>query len=194
MGKKISKPKKLKNTEGIPLAVVSVNGGVCLLEKTLKKTGNHLFLSWSTDGLNFSGDKRQVEIKISPRKKEKIETCSNFSLSGTPTSFIMTYVRAGKTRDKDIFVIAKSKDLYAWTVKSEVIRGDSNQAKACLIASIYPLSDRLIQKTGCWLYMRLPFAKTGKPCFRLEGYFLTIRTQSELFGDRKPLFGRELWS
>src|SRR3989338_4519408 len=89
---------------------------------------NHLFLSWSTDGLNFSGDKRQVEIKISPRKKEKIETCSNFSLSGTPTSFIMTYVRAGKTRDKDIFVIAKSKDLYAWTVKSEVIRGDSNQA------------------------------------------------------------------
>ncbi|OHA93890.1 MAG: hypothetical protein A3H52_01555 [Candidatus Zambryskibacteria bacterium RIFCSPLOWO2_02_FULL_39_26] len=128
MGKKISKPKKLKNTEGIPLAVVSVNGGVCLLEKTLKKTGNHLFLSWSTDGLNFSGDKRQVEIKISPRKKEKIETCSNFSLSGTPTSFIMTYVRAGKTRDKDIFVIAKSKDLYAWTVKSEVIRGDSNQA------------------------------------------------------------------
>src|SRR3989344_5364415 len=62
------------------------------------------------------------------KKKEKIETCSNFSLSGTPTSFIMTYVRAGKTRDKDIFVIAKSKDLYAWTVKSEVIRGDSNQA------------------------------------------------------------------
>src|SRR3989344_4318466 len=70
----------------------------------------------------------------------------------------------------------------------------SHQGKACLIASIYPLSDRLIQKTGCWLYMRLPFAKTGKPCFRLEGYFLTIRTQSELFGDRKPLFGRELWS
>src|SRR3989344_5156433 len=100
MGKKISKPKKLKNTEGIPLAVVSVNGGVCLLEKTLKKTGNHLFLSWSTDGLNFSGDKRQVEIKISPRKKEKIETCSNFSLSGPPTSFIMTMSEPGKPEIK----------------------------------------------------------------------------------------------
>ncbi len=128
MKKKKLRPTKLNKPTGIPLATVSVNGGICMLEKTLKKTGNSLFLSWSTDGLNFSSDKKKVDISITGRKKEKIDECINFSLSSTPTGFIMTYIRQGKTRDKDFFVIAKSRDLNSWIVKSQITRGDSNHA------------------------------------------------------------------
>lgn len=112
---------------GVPLATVSVNGGVCLLEKLNKKTESHFFLSWSTDGLNFSSDKKPVVIKISDKKKEDPKDCKNFSISGTPTGFVMTYIREDKKKG-DMVVVARSRDLYEWKVMSEILNKDSHKA------------------------------------------------------------------
>lgn len=139
----LKKPKKIKlrrpkgsesllktsgKTEGMPLAVFTVTGGVCLLEKLEKKTTSSLFLSWSIDGLDFSADSRKVEIYISLKKKETIKNCQNFSVSSTDNGFLMTYTRKSKEKNKDVIVIARSKDLYEWTVKSEIPREDSKHS------------------------------------------------------------------
>ncbi len=132
MKKKTTKPKSIKRAEGIPLATVAVNGGVCLLERLDKRVGSHFFISWSTNGLDFSSDKREVSIKISAKKFESPKDCDNFSISGTPTGFILTYIRkgkgVGKKKMEDKIVIAKSLDLYSWKVMSEMPRGDTQRA------------------------------------------------------------------
>lgn len=124
----LKKPKKIKKTKGIPLAVFSVTGGVCLFERMDDKTTPSLHLSWSTDGLNFATDNRKISIKLSSSKNEKIKDCDNFHVSSTSNGFFMTYVRKAKTMDKECIVIARSKDLYEWTVKSEIPRGDSDHS------------------------------------------------------------------
>ena len=101
----LKKPKKIKKTTGIPLAVFAVTGGICVLERLDKKTTSSLSLSWSTDGLSFSLDNRKVEIYISTTKKEKIESCQNFSVSSTANGFLMTYIRNGKEKNKYFFSI-----------------------------------------------------------------------------------------
>ena len=124
----LKKPTKIKKTEGLPLAVFSVTGGVCALERVDKKTTSSLSLSWSTDGLTFVSDNRRVEIKLSATKKEKIKDCNHFSVSGTRSGFMMTYVRDGKKKEDSVIVVAKSKDLYEWTVKSEIPKVDTNHS------------------------------------------------------------------
>jgi len=117
MKKTTIKPKSIKRAEGIPLATVAVNGGICLLERLDKRIGSHFFISWSTNGLDFSSDKRKVSIKISAKKEENPKDCDNFSISSTPTGFILTYVRKGKgigkKKTEDVIVVAKSLDLYS---------------------------------------------------------------------------------
>lgn len=125
---KLKKPKKIKKTKGVPLAVFSVTGGVCLLERIENKTVTSLHLSWSTDGLNFTTDNRKISIKLSSSKNEKIKDCENFHISSTSNGFFMTYVRNAKTKDKECIVVARSKDLYEWAVKSEIPRGDSDHS------------------------------------------------------------------
>ncbi|MCX6701788.1 MAG: hypothetical protein NTX96_01155 [Candidatus Zambryskibacteria bacterium] len=109
----LKKPKTIKKTKGIPLAVFAVTGGICVLERLDKKTGSSLSLSWSTDGLNFVSDlptqtgSKKVDINISSTKKEKIKNCENFSISATSDGFIMTYIRKSKVKSKNVIVIAK---------------------------------------------------------------------------------------
>ena len=122
------KPTRIKKTRGTPLAVFTVTGGVCSLERIDKKTISSLSLSWSTDVLNFSSDNRKVDILISSRKKEVIKNCENFSVSNTLSGYLLTYVRKNKVKNKDVIVIAKSKDLYEWTVKSELPKGDTEHS------------------------------------------------------------------
>ncbi len=112
--KSSSKIKKIKTTGGEPLAITSVTGGVAMLEKN--KTGN-LFLSWSTDGLIFTTDEREVVIKQHTGRKENLKLCSNFCLSQTPNSYLLTYVK--KNRTKQTLLVAKSLDLYEFKIKSE---------------------------------------------------------------------------
>ena len=110
------------------LTVVSTEEGVCMMERVEKKTTDSIALSWSRDGVNFESDNGRVSIEISPRKKEKIKNCSKFSISKTPNGFVMVYVRnktskaktKSKTKDTATLVIARSKDLYDWQVKSEL--------------------------------------------------------------------------
>lgn len=124
----LKKTKIIKKTRGIPLSVFSVTGGVCLLEMVNERSISSLHLSWSTDGLNFSTDYRKVSIKSSNNRKEKIKDCQNFHVSSTSNGFIMTYIRKGKTKDKEFIVVARSKDLYEWSIKSEIIRDDSKHS------------------------------------------------------------------
>jgi predicted GH43/DUF377 family glycosyl hydrolase len=108
------KSKKVKNNGGEPLAVIPVSGGVVLLLKDSKS----IFLSWSTNGLDFSTSFDKVEIAISPKKKEKIDDCSNFRVSKTGEGYIMTYLKSGKTKKDNQIVVAKSGDLLKWKVFS----------------------------------------------------------------------------
>jgi len=124
----LEKSKRSKKVKGTFLAVFVVTDGMCALGRVDKKTTSSLFLSWSTDGLNFIADPEKVVIKISSTKKEKIKDCENFVISSTEKGHVMTYVRRDRVKERDMIVIAKSKDLYEWTVKSEVYRIDSNHA------------------------------------------------------------------
>jgi predicted GH43/DUF377 family glycosyl hydrolase len=136
MKKKAAPPKSIKKVLGKPLTALSVNGGVCLLERLDKRTGTKLYLSWSTDGLNFSTDAREVVIRVSAKKSEDLKLCDDFSVSSTPTGFVMTYLRRPKARkgaklakkDGNAIVVAKSLNLYEWHVKSEIPAGDSLRA------------------------------------------------------------------
>ena len=128
--------KKVKKTSGVPLAVVGVSNKVCMFLRSGTEASCSIFLSWSSDGLDFVDDDKKVSIEISARKKEKIENCKNFSVSVTPTGFVMVYVRKGgsskklKTGNKsnNVFVIARSTNLYKWTVKSEIPNEDGDRA------------------------------------------------------------------
>lgn len=120
MKKTVKKSKVVKKTEGVPLALTSVHGGVCMLELLPHKTRPKLFLSWSTDGLKFVSDGAEVTITTSSGKKENIHACSEFSLSRTPTGYVLSYIREeGKKKDK-FRVIVRSTDLYSWTEKAKI--------------------------------------------------------------------------
>src|SRR3989344_4547738 len=114
------KPAKIKvqKIKSTPLAVIEISNFVCILVREDSKSRSLLHLSWSKDGLNFSQDKKVVTIKISSSKLEKIKDCDHFSLSRTGSGLVMTYVRKEKT--KKVLVVARSTDMYTWSVKSEL--------------------------------------------------------------------------
>ncbi len=128
MKKSTSKLKKINKAKGVPLAVVSVPPGVILLQKLEKRTGSTLFLSWSRNGIDFTVDPGKVTIKTLSKKAENIKDCYNFSISRTPNGFTMTYFRKGNLRVKDKLIVSKSKDLYKWEAKSEMLANDSKHA------------------------------------------------------------------
>ena len=128
MKKTTTKTTKLKNSGGMPIAVVAVADGVILLQKKESKTSSTLFLSWSKNGVDFIVDPGKVIIKTLSKKSEAIKSCYNFSISKTPNGFVMTYFRKAGLRTKEKLVVARSKDLYKWEVKSEMIANDSKHA------------------------------------------------------------------
>lgn len=128
MKKTTTKTTKLKNSGGMPIAVVAVSDGVILLQKKESKTSSTLFLSWSKNGVDFIVDPGKVIIKTLSKKSEAIKSCYNFSISKTPNGFVMTYFRKAGLRTKEKLVVARSKDLYKWEVKSEMIANDSKHA------------------------------------------------------------------
>ncbi len=102
--------------------------GVCLLASRDTKTTRTLHLSWSTNGTDWNADDKKVTIEISGSKKEKIKDCTNFSLSQTPTGYLMSYTRVGKTRGKHTLVVCRSKDLYEWKIMSEIPTAEVSSA------------------------------------------------------------------
>jgi predicted GH43/DUF377 family glycosyl hydrolase len=112
----------------MPIAVVAVSDGVILLQKNESKTSSTLFLSWSKNGVDFIVDPGKVTIKTLSKKIELIKSCYNFSISKTPNGFVMTYFRKAGLRTKEKLVVARSKDLYKWEVKSEMLANDSKHA------------------------------------------------------------------
>ncbi|HEY4508926.1 MAG TPA: hypothetical protein VJC13_01430 [Candidatus Paceibacterota bacterium] len=125
MKKITSKPQKIKKTLGTPLSVVSVNDKVFMLERLDGKITSSLFISESKNGLDFVPSNNKVSLRTHAKKKENIKKCKNFSISTTPTCFIMTYIREGKTKKDNHLVVAKSLNLYEWYIKSEIPAGDS---------------------------------------------------------------------
>ncbi len=127
MKKNTSKIQILSERKGIPLSVISLFDEVILLEKTGKASGE-LFLSWSKNGVDFIPEKKKVTIKKISKKPETIKDCYNFSISKTPSGFTMTYFRKGGKKTKPKLVVARSKDLYKWDIKSEIPANDSEHA------------------------------------------------------------------
>ncbi len=130
MKKSTSKINRVKILDGEPLAVVSVTDEVVLLSRSKKNT-SELFLSWSDNGVDFVKDIKKVTVKTISKKPEKIKDCHNFSLSKTPNGFVLTYFRKGSAKvknSKEKLVVARSKDLHKWEVKSERPALDSKHA------------------------------------------------------------------
>ncbi len=155
MKKSTLKPKKIKKIHGSPLSVVYVNNKVFMLEKLEKKTTSSLFISESTNGLDFTPDSKKVSLKDQKGKSENINKCFNFSISTTPTCFTLTYIRKGKTKKTDVIVVAKSQDLYSWHIKSQIPRGDSDRA---VIFYDKPLDSFVLYQDG--LFIKNQLAKT----------------------------------
>ncbi len=127
MKKSTSKINRVKILDGEPLAVVSVSDQIVLLSRS-KKNSSELFLSWSDNGIDFVKDIKKVTVKMISKKTEKIKDCYNFSLSKSPNGFVLTYFRKGKLKLKDKLIVARSKDLHKWEVKSEKASHDSTHA------------------------------------------------------------------
>lgn len=110
---------------GLPLTVISFAGRVAMLQKVGTTTVS-LALSWSHNGVDFSPDETKVGIYTISKKKENLKLCSNFTIANTPNGFVMTYTRRSKLKGKDRLVVARSKDLYRWDIKSELDPMDSH--------------------------------------------------------------------
>ena len=134
------KPKVQKMSD-TPLALVVVENMMVMFSRVDKKTTSSLALSWSRDGMNFERDSKKVKIEIKSKtyklsklkkiNKEDIKKCKDFSLSRTPNGFVMTYVRSGRKKIDDRLVIARSKDLYQWSIKSELYTLDERHTTIC---------------------------------------------------------------
>lgn len=110
----------IKKSTGVPLGVVVRDGEVCMFVRVDKKTTSSVGVLFSSNGVDFIKDKKEAKIKTLSNKKEKIEICERFSISRTPNGYVMTYLRRGKTKSKNLLVVARSKDIYDWHVKSEL--------------------------------------------------------------------------
>lgn len=126
MRRSTSKIQRIKVGEGTPLAVIGFSEEVVMLSK--KGKTNTLFLSWSKNGVDFISEDKKVSIKTLSKKSEDIKSCSNFSMGKTPNGFTMNYLRVGNKRVKDKIVVARSKDLYKWEVKSEMVANDTQRS------------------------------------------------------------------
>lgn len=125
MKKHTLKSTKSMKISGLPLGVVSFDNKVVLFQRIDKKNGSHISLAWSHNGVDFIPDIKQSNIYTISGKKENIKNCSNFSVSCTPNGFVTTYIRKSKLKVHPKLVIARSKDLYRWDIKSEMDAGDS---------------------------------------------------------------------
>lgn len=110
----------IKKSMGVPLGVVIRDEEVCMLMRISNKTASSIQILFSVNGVDFIQDKKEAKIKTLSGKKEKLEICERFSISRTPNGYVMTYLRLGKTKNKNVLVIARAKDIYEWQVKSEL--------------------------------------------------------------------------
>ncbi len=133
----MAKAKKIKITKkkvvkiGYPLAIVAFSDRVAMLSRTNSKTAPSLFISWSADGIDFTPETKKVSLKTASGKTEKIKDCRNFFISENDSEFILTYEKVGKTKSKNVTVIAQSKNLYDWKAVSEIPA--ENPGRAALV-------------------------------------------------------------
>lgn len=109
----------IKKSTGVPLGVALRDDEVVMFVRVDKKTTSSIEILFSSNGVDFIKDKKEAKIKTLLGKKEKIEICERFSISRTPNGYVMTYLRRGKTKSKNLLIVARSKDVYDWQVKSE---------------------------------------------------------------------------
>lgn len=119
---------KLKKSTGTPVAVIGVDGHVCMLSRFDKKTTSSLGLSRSINGIDFELVSDKISFKTSSGKKEKLKICHGFSLSRTPNGFVLVYFRDAVLKKKPMLVVARSKDLFEWKILSEIPADDSTRA------------------------------------------------------------------
>ncbi|MEQ1561095.1 MAG: hypothetical protein ABL899_00060 [Nitrospira sp.] len=127
--KKVAKKSAVqKKVPSIPLSVIGVEGGVCMLSRVDKKTTSSLVLLASGDGLDFTPVPSSVSLVDLKGRKENLKNCSNFSISRTPNGYVLTYYKYLNAKSGAVLVVARSKDLLEWRVMSEIKADDSTHS------------------------------------------------------------------
>lgn len=117
---------KTKLTNLTPLGVLSYKTLTGIFVRNNKSAGSAFHLVWSDDETHYKDVSKEVVIHISLSKKENPKLCSNFKFTRGVEGWIATYIRTEKT--KRTFVVATSRDLYMWTVKTTLDISTDNVA------------------------------------------------------------------
>ncbi len=95
---------------------------------------------WGDDGFHFVEDPHPVNLICKDGKNEEMSSCSGFSFSMIPQGYVLTYVRIELSKEKKqtktlkMNIMAHSKDLYEWKVKTEEkIEGQVDNRKTVLM-------------------------------------------------------------
>src|SRR5438552_2345122 len=99
------KKTNLKKVVDIPLAIIEMGNEVWMLARVDNKTTSSLHLLQSDDGVSFVKNEKKVEVTNISGKPERIKICDKFSLSCTPNGYVMTYVRSGNKKIKNLLVV-----------------------------------------------------------------------------------------
>ncbi len=119
MKKSLKKTVSEKKSTGFPLAVISFDGTVYMIERVDKKTTSSLLLSMSTNGIDFVPSSKRISI-TNGTKKENVKLCNRFSLSKTPNGYVMTYLRDATSKLPSVIVLARSNDMFNWKTLCEL--------------------------------------------------------------------------
>lgn len=115
-----------KPVNEIPVSFSVLVGKAFMISKFGSGVKTELFLSHSPDGINFEIEKKDTKILDLKKKKENISKCSGFNLTKIGSFFVMTYFK--KTKNRNTFVVAKSKNLRTFNQVVEMDGGDASKA------------------------------------------------------------------
>lgn len=103
------------NKEFIPQGVLTHKKETGILLQKFHGLSSALYISWSTDGVDFRPPTRPILIFNEYGKKEVLVHCSHFQCTETPEGWIFSYIRTEK--NKRVVVFAEATDLYSWQIK-----------------------------------------------------------------------------
>jgi beta-1,2-mannobiose phosphorylase / 1,2-beta-oligomannan phosphorylase len=119
---------KTKLNNYIPVGVLFHRNLTGIFVKHSKTVGSQFHIVWSNDEAHYKTVSKEVIIFHAEGKKEIPKYCSNFHFSKSVEGWVATYIRETKDSHKKTLVIATSKDLYVWTIKSSLDIATSDTA------------------------------------------------------------------
>ncbi|MBX4197745.1 hypothetical protein KW782_00215 [Candidatus Parcubacteria bacterium] len=173
-------PIKIKDKLGnvVPLGVLSHHGLTGIFVKQIKTVSSKFLIIWSTDEAHYKTISKEVTIYITADKKENPKICSHFKFAKSVDGWIATYIRTEK--HKKNLIIATSKDLYMWSVKSEL---DISTNDAALVVNATTKTNYILYLGG--LFVTHAKSKDLKKWSKESGLLYTSRNYAFDSGDMK---------